>query len=115
MKRVAVAATVSLIAACGGGDTGGGCGGACAEATEKLSAADVEQVLAQGVAEAQARGAAATLAVVDRSGNVLAVFRMNGADVGITVDSGRGVAGGLEGISDIPDTTAAIAKAVTGA
>jgi len=46
---------------------------------------------------------------------VLAVFRMNGAASAVTITSGRGVVGGLEGISIIPDTTAAIAKAVTGA
>ena len=89
--------------------------GSCAAGTEHLEVSDVERVLAQGIAEAQARGAAATLAVVDRSGNVLAVFRMNGADVSITIASGRGIDGGLEGISVIPDTMAAIAKAITGA
>jgi len=40
---------------------------------------------------------------------------MNGADTAVTIDSGRNVVGGLEGISVIPDTLAAISKAQTGA
>jgi uncharacterized protein GlcG (DUF336 family) len=75
----------------------------------------VERVVAQGVAEADARGAVATIAVVDRVGNVLAVFRMTGAPGTVTVTSGTGATGGLEGVSIVPDTVAAIAKAVTGA
>src|SRR3546814_1753884 len=43
------------------------------------STADVERVLAQAIAEAQARGLPSVIAVTDRVGNVLAVFRMNGA------------------------------------
>ena len=38
--------------------------------------ADVQDVIARGVAEAQARGVQATIAVTDRVGNVLGVFRM---------------------------------------
>jgi uncharacterized protein GlcG (DUF336 family) len=67
------------------------------------------------VAEAKQQKVAGTIAVVDRVGNVLAVYRMAGAATSVTVSSGRGVAGGLEGITVIPDTLAAIAKAVTGA
>ena len=52
------------------------CTGNCANATTLLTAADVQQVIAQGVAEAQARNVNATIAVVDRVGNVLAVYRM---------------------------------------
>lgn len=52
------------------------CTGNCANATTNLTAADVQQVIAQGVAEAQARNVNATIAVVDRVGNVLAVYRM---------------------------------------
>ncbi|NIS32253.1 MAG: heme-binding protein, partial [Actinobacteria bacterium] len=44
-----------------------------------MSVAEVQQIVAQAVAEATARGVAATIAVVDRVGNVLAVFRMTGA------------------------------------
>jgi hypothetical protein len=81
----------------------------------RLDVADVQQVMAQAVTEARARNAKATVAVVDRVGNVLGVFRMTGADTSITVSSGRGISGGLEGISVIPDALAAISKAITGA
>ena len=52
------------------------CTGSCATATTNLTVADVQRVIAQAVAEAQARGVNATIAVVDRVGNVLAVYRM---------------------------------------
>jgi uncharacterized protein GlcG (DUF336 family) len=91
------------------------CVGFCANASTFLTSADVGQVIAQAVAEANARGAAATIAVVDRVGNVLGVFRMNGADTQITIPAPRGAVGGLNGIEIIPDTMAAISKAVTGA
>jgi hypothetical protein len=52
------------------------CTGSCATANSNLTAADVQQVIAQAVAEAQARSANATIAVVDRVGNVLGVYRM---------------------------------------
>jgi len=45
---------------------------------------------------------------------VLAVFQMTGAPANVTVASGRGVTGGLEG-QTVPSTLAAIAKAITGA
>lgn len=84
--------------------------------SETLSAAEVERILAQGVAEATARGLAATLAVTDRVGNVLAVYRMPGAGATVDVSSGLGVSGGLDGLAaTIPATHAAISKAITGA
>ena len=70
--------------------------------------------MARAVAEAQARNARATIAVVDRVGNVLGVFRMTGAATTVTLRS-NGASGGLEGVSIVPDTLAAIAKAQTGA
>ena len=79
-----------------------------------LAEVDTEKIIAQAVQESQARGKASTIAVVDRVGNVLGVFRMNGAATTVTITSGRGVASGLEGVG-VPDTLAAIAKAVTGA
>lgn len=118
MKRFTLLAASMLLAACSGGSGVGddsGCSGFCQDTPTSLSAAEVEQVIAQAVSEAQARNAAATIAVVDRVGNVLAVFRMAGADQTVTVDSGRGVQGGLEQIDIIPDTLAAISKAITGA
>ena len=80
-----------------------------------LSIAEVEKIVSQAVGEAQARGVRGTIAVVDRVGNVLAVFRMTGASTTFTINSGRGVSGGLEGISILPDSFAAISKAITGA
>lgn len=99
----------------GSGAGSSSCDGFCADANSFLTTADVQQVIAQAVAEASALGESATIAVVDRVGNVLAVFRMNGADTQVTIDSGRNVVGGLEGINVIPDTLAAISKAQTGA
>lgn len=120
--RRAAAAPALLLAACTGGSGGltpGGCDGHCADTPTRLTVADVQAVIAQGVAEAAARGAPATIAVVDRVGNVLGVFRMNGADTLIATDAGRGVSGGLDGLDGatlgVPDTLAAISKAITAA
>lgn len=85
-----------------------------------LSQAQVQQVIAQAVQEAQARGIGATIAVVDRVGNVLAVFATNGADQSLRVPDAFGGAQfntGLQGLQ-LPAPAArfgAIAKAVTGA
>ena len=114
-------AAVALLAACSGGSGGieaTGCTGFCQTAADRLEVADVERVIAQAVAEAQARSTPATIAVVDRVGNVLGVFRMNQADPFATIPNqvgNRSIEGGLHGIEVIPDTLAAIAKAVTGA
>jgi uncharacterized protein GlcG (DUF336 family) len=83
-----------------------------------LTAADVGQIIAQAANEAVGRGVAATIAVTDRVGNVLGVFRMNGvaAQPSVVVNSDKGIptGNGLEQLS-LPDTAVAIAKAVTGA
>jgi uncharacterized protein GlcG (DUF336 family) len=135
MKKKALSALLCLaagfLAACSGGDpvastdgtdNTGGCNGSCGGSTTSLTIADVQQVIAQAVGEAQARGVNATIAVVDRVGNVLAVFRMGspaGRFVTITTTPGSaGVSGGLENIrlpAAVLDQLAAIAKAVTGA
>jgi len=80
-----------------------------------LNSGEVRRIVGQVVAEARARNVAATIAVVDRPGNVLAVFQMNGAAANVTVSSGRGIAAGngLEG-AVVPASFAAIAKAITG-
>jgi uncharacterized protein GlcG (DUF336 family) len=122
-QRLAVIVLLALAAACGGGtgssggkSSKGGCSGNCAAAAPaNLNVAEVQQLLAQAVQEAQARGAPATIAVVDRSGNVLAVFRMTGAATTFTISGEHGVMGGLEGVAVLDSTLAAIAKAVTGA
>lgn len=92
-----------------------------------LTAADVGQIISQAVQEAQARNRPATIAVTDRVGNVLGVFRMNGAPLTFTVTTNRGIAAGnglesvdqffLRNLNTNPLDTAfaAIAKAVTGA
>jgi uncharacterized protein GlcG (DUF336 family) len=125
--KVSIAMSLLVVAGCGGGgsdsappdvaaDTPQSCDGSCASASSFLTAADVQDVLARAVAEAQARNAPATIAVVDRVGNVLGVFAMNGAPNTFTVRTpGRTVDGGLEGVNIVPSTLAAIAKAVTGA
>lgn len=79
-----------------------------------LTESDVNTIVLQAIHEATARGAPATIAVVDRVGNVLTVAQMPGAPTMATVTTGRGVTGGLEGAS-VPTTLAAIAKAMTGA
>jgi uncharacterized protein GlcG (DUF336 family) len=91
------------------------CSGRCANASTFLSVADVQRIIAQAVNEASARGARATIAVTDRVGNVLGIFRMTGAAPLITIPAPRRVTGGLNGLEIIPDTMAAISKAVTGA
>ncbi|MSP50901.1 MAG: hypothetical protein EXQ91_00680 [Alphaproteobacteria bacterium] len=83
-------------------------------AESALTAAEVGQIIAQAVNEAQGRGALATIAAVDRVGNVLGVFQMTGAAANATISSGRNVVGGLEAAA-VPSTLAAIAKAITGA
>jgi uncharacterized protein GlcG (DUF336 family) len=94
--------------------TDAGCTGSCATAQSVLAISDVQTVIAQAVNEAQAQGKPATIAVVDRVGNVLAVYKMLGAPALTTISSNRGVSGGLENLQ-VPSELAAIAKAVTGA
>ncbi|MDW8479462.1 MAG: heme-binding protein [Xanthomonadales bacterium] len=91
-----------------------GCTGGCAGPESRLTTGEVERVLAQAAAEARARSAPAVIAVVDRVGNVLAVYRMSGAPATVRVGSGRGLRGGLEDLI-VPAELAAIAKAITGA
>lgn len=101
-----------------------GCIGFCANASTFLQASQVERIIAQAVAEARARGLEATVAVVDRVGNVLGVFQTKGADSTVTIRSGRferarppvtfPPTAGLEELS-VPATLAAIAKAITAA
>lgn len=115
----------AVIACCscsgGGGDSGraGGssaadfaCDGACPNLS--LSAEEVSQITSQAVAAASARSVAATIAVVDRVGNLLGVYQMSGAVAKSTITSQTGAVGGFEGIS-VPATLAALSKAGTGA
>lgn len=115
-----------LLAACSGdsitestqGTTGdSNCIGFCQDTPTRLTVADVEKVIAQAVAEAQARGAFATIAVVDRVGNVLAIYEMDDpATTGvnrITITSEQPIDGGLERVQIVPASLGAIAKALT--
>jgi uncharacterized protein GlcG (DUF336 family) len=111
----ACAGLALAVAACSGGGGGSAPQAAVPPAeTGFLARADVERIVAQAAGEATARGVRAHIAVVDRVGNVLAVFRMTGAGATAVISSGRGVRGGLEEAS-VPAELAAIAKAVTGA
>jgi uncharacterized protein GlcG (DUF336 family) len=132
---------VSTVMGCGGGGAGLspagsgtstpalGCTGSCANSSTYLTANDVQIVLAQGIAEAHARGRNATLAVVDRVGNVLAVYRMGSASsrtvlIASQLDASNNpqLHAALDGIR-LPspqlalnlDAAAAISKALTGA
>jgi uncharacterized protein GlcG (DUF336 family) len=84
-------------------------------AAEALSVADVHRVLAQAIAEAQARNRPAVISVTDRVGNVLAVFRMNGARATATTSAApNGNSVDAQNVT-FPAEAGAIAKAVTGA
>ena len=125
-----VAGLALVLASCGGGDTtptgggsssssGGSSGGGTSVYTPPaqvaLTSGDVQQVLAQAVAQAQADGKPAVISVVDRVGNVLALFRMTGAPATTHLtDAPNGQNLDAQGL-DVPAEAAAIAKAVTGA
>ena len=85
-------------------------------AQESLSQANVETIVAQAVQEASARGNPATIAVTDRVGNVLAVYKMDGAPTTINITSGRTIRTGIDGLAGVVTSElGAIAKAITGA
>lgn len=119
-----VLATTLVTIGCGGGGGGSGgtsggstrsdfgCSGSCAH--QALSAAEVSTVVSQGVAAAAALGHGATIAVLDRVGNVLALYQSAGAASTTVVNGKISAAGGLEG-ARVPATLAAISKAGTGA
>ena len=127
---VALALGFSGLGGCsGGGDSGSPTAAPlnpAAIATDFLTVEDVQRIVVQGAAEATARKQPATIAVVDRVGNVLAVFRMTGAANTFKITSKQAnsdtnnngtarIDGGLENIDILPDTFAAITKAITGA
>lgn len=130
---VAVAASFSLVlAGCGGGDSGSGgtvtptpvpttAGRVfAAPAQEALTVADVQKIVAQAVGEAKALNSPGIVAVTDRVGNVLAVFRMNGAPARLTTS--RRVGTGVDDPTEfqlrgrnVEASMGAISKAVTAA
>jgi len=84
-------------------------------AAEALTTADVGKIISQAVGEAQARNLPVQIAVVDRVGNVLAVYAMTGARANATIPlpaNGNGM--DAQGVT-VPGPLAAIAKALTGA
>lgn len=88
--------------------------GEVAQAAESLTVTDVQTIIAQAVTKAQQIGLKVTLAVVDREGNVLGVFKMTGARADTIIGVPGKPAGGLQGVS-VPATFAAISKAGTAA
>tara|TARA_R110000772_G_scaffold194043_4_gene304848 strand:- start:2945 stop:4945 length:2001 start_codon:yes stop_codon:yes gene_type:complete len=138
----AISAAALVLTSCGGGgdsnDFGGtpspspaptpaptptpidGNGGAFTPpAQESLSVTDVQTIIAQAVGEATARNLPSVIAVTDRVGNVLAVFRMNGAAATATTSISTPTGPSptpmdAQGVV-FPAEAAAIAKAVTGA
>jgi hypothetical protein len=102
----------------GGGSSGGGGGSGsvyAAPANESLSSAEVGNIVARAAAQAKGQGTPAVIAVVDRVGNVLAVFRMTGAPATAHItDAPNGDNIDVQGL-DVPAEAAAIAKAITGA
>ncbi|MCJ8155887.1 heme-binding protein [Sphingomonas sp. LaA6.9] len=87
-----------------------------APAQEALTVSEVQQIIAQAAAEAQARGRPASIAVVDRVGNVLGVFVMNGANPNLAVPRpADGSSFDLQGVNVPGAVAGAIAKAITGA
>lgn len=81
-----------------------------APSRQALTVADVQKVIAQAAGEAKARGAKATIAVVDRVGNVLAVYRMTGAITTMRITAKTQLPATV-----FPAEAGAIAKAVTAA
>jgi uncharacterized protein GlcG (DUF336 family) len=131
----ALAAAALMLVSCGGGGQSAANQAATNPTTpvatavfavpgpESLSVADVGQVLAQAIAEAQARNLPSFITVTDRVGNVLANYRMTGAPTFTHIDDhytdpSNGAAVPIvnkhdfQGL-DVPSAAASIAKAVT--
>ena len=135
MKPAPLVCAAALVrGACGGGGTSGASGGGggvtpapsptpppatgsaySAPAAESLAVADVQKIVAEAAAQAQADGRPAVIAVTDRVGNVLAVLRMTGAPALARIPrAADGSQQDVQGL-DVPAEAAAIAKAITGA
>jgi uncharacterized protein GlcG (DUF336 family) len=79
-----------------------------------LSSSEVQTLIAQAVSAAAQLNRPVTVAVVDREGNVLGVFKMTNAPANTLIRGGGTSGRGLEGLS-VPSTLAAISKAGTAA
>jgi uncharacterized protein GlcG (DUF336 family) len=87
-----------------------------------LTEADIRLIIGQGVAACQKMGVAGTFGVVDREGNILALYQMKGAGKGVEVRDVGTRGQGLEGLggpnnfqSVVRSEIACISKAGTGA
>jgi uncharacterized protein GlcG (DUF336 family) len=90
-------------------------GGQCtASEAPPFSAQDLRDILARAVGEAQTKGLKATVAIVNRQGDFLAVYQMNGAPPFTTFDPALQPQAPLSG-APIPTYLAALSKAGTGA
>jgi uncharacterized protein GlcG (DUF336 family) len=121
-----VTAASFLLASCGGG--GGSSAGNnpnpgttptsvyAVPAQEALTSAEVTQIISQAVGEAQARGLPSVISVVDRVGNVLAVYEMTGAAARAKASDNPSGNPNLDvqGV-DFPASLGSIAKAITAA
>jgi uncharacterized protein GlcG (DUF336 family) len=96
----------------GGPSTDGNCDGTCAN--QNLLAEDVEKILSQAITSAKLQGVNATISVLDRVGNVLAIYQMPGSNLESLITGQIGATGGLEGLR-VPASLVAISKAGTGA
>ena len=127
LNPVLALAALLPLAACGGGGSGSSSAASpapttaaptaayTAPAAEALTTGEVQKILAQTAAQAQADGKPAVVAVVDRVGNVLAVMRMTAAPTNARIPAAPdGSKQDVQGL-DVPAEAAAIAKAITGA
>jgi uncharacterized protein GlcG (DUF336 family) len=78
-----------------------------------LTTSDVQTIISQAVSAAVSLNRNITVAVTDREGNVLGVFRMTGASTTTTIRSVGASGMGLEG-TVVPSSLAAISKGGTG-
>ncbi len=134
MRRQALASVVSaaalIVSSCGGGGASTTpvvtppppaptpTAAYAVPAQEALTVSDVQQIISQSVAEAQARNRPATIAVVDRVGNLLALFSMNNADRTLRIPGVSAPLGGtLPGLSlgSPAALPGAVSKAMTAA
>ncbi|MGZ8252359.1 MAG: heme-binding protein [Methylophilaceae bacterium] len=128
-RALLLALLSTLLVACGGGGSGSSsssssvnCSFPIASTPQSLTAAETERIIAQAeqAASSPAINSPATIAVVDRVGNVLGVYQMPGTSTTVTLRSGRFSTPpnqGLDGLSGVAGTAAlaAITKALTGA
>ena len=88
------------------------CDGSCPN--QSLTVEEVTRILQQAITATSQLNTRGTFAIVDRVGNVLALYQMSGAPATTTINGQVGAGGGLEGLS-VPATLAAISKAGTAA